>query len=684
MNTRRNLFIFLICTLAVLGVSQTPIQPDRVTHFTTGQLTREVLSPILEEQTLPLEVRIQIQADPIEKEAIQNEIENAGKLTLTDNPEAPLLLLTAEKQRDQLVLSGSLAEEGEIHTQQARLGDWLSLLPPLIALILALVFRKVLLALFLAVFAGAWIGYDPAFFSSQPLDPIGQPADTLFQTITMAIGALYKTVNEVLWPVLTEYGNLQILGFTFALVGMIAVVNRMGGTAGLIQVISKMAKGPQQTQIATGLMGTAVFFDDYANTVVVGTTARKLTDANRISREKLAYIVDSTSAPIAGVALISTWIGYEVGLFNDLVPQFAGVSGMPTEGYGFFFAALPFRFYCFFALFLVFLSAWLKRDMGPMLLAERRCRAGGSVHPDKESASEATELAKPGAPARWYNAVIPVGMVLALIFGAIISIGSAKMDHAFSFLSVTDWRDVFNNASDDITPILFWSSLVTSVVAILLARVQGILTIKEALIAYFSGVWHLLGAGAILVLAWSIKEVCGEVGTGMAMVALIGDHLPVFMLPLIVFLLSGMVAFATGTSWGTMALILPVAIPIAVAISGEAFIVIVCLGAVLDGAIWGDHVSPISDTTVLSATATDCPLVDHVRTQAPYAFLAMFAAGSAGYLAYGLGISVWMGYPIGIALLIAGLYLFGKDPNLDDEGRPLHNGEESNPSAPAT
>jgi len=676
MNSRRHLFIVLICALAVVGVSQTPIDSDRVSHFTAGQLTRNVLSPILEEENLPLTVRVQIHAEPIEHAAIHEELVNNGKLEITESAEAPLLVLTAEKQRDQLIVSGSLADKTDVQVQQARLGDWMSLLPPLIALILALVFRKVLLALFLAVFTGAWIGYEPAYFGSESLDPLGQPMDAFFQTMTMAIGALYKTIHEVLWPVLTEYGNLQILGFTFALVGMIAVVNRMGGTAGLINVISRLAKGPQQTQIATGLMGTAVFFDDYANTVVVGTTARKLTDANRISREKLAYIVDSTSAPIAGVALISTWIGYEVGLFNDLVPQFAGVSGMPTEGYGIFFAALPFRFYCFFALFLVFLSAWLKRDMGPMLRAERRCRAGGSVHPDKASASEAVELAKPGAPPRWYNAVIPVGLVLALIFGSIISIGSAKLDHAFSAFSVTDWRDVFNNASDDITPILFWSSLVSSAVAILMARLQGILSLREALSAYFSGIWHLLGAGAILVLAWSIKEVCGEVGTGLAMVALIGDHLPVFMLPLIVFILSGLVAFATGTSWGTMALILPVAIPIAVAISGEAFIVIICLGAVLDGAIWGDHVSPISDTTVLSSTATDCPLVDHVRTQAPYAFLAMFAAGSAGYLAYGLGISVWIGYPLGIAILIGGLYLFGKDPNLDDEGRPFEEKEE--------
>ncbi len=538
--------------------------------------------------------------------------------------------------------TGPKIAEPILQESTGRIGSSLSLIPPLTAVLIALLFQRILLALVGAV----WMGV------------------CLHQEVNPLMGA-FHSVTDVLIPVVADAFNLKILGFTFALVGMVAVVTRMGGTKGLIDKLAGNAQTPRGGQITTGLMGLVIFFDDYANTVVVGSAARKLTDGLRISREKLAYIVDSTSAPIAGLALVSTWIGYEVGLFTSILPSLRHVEGLPAEGYGLFFEALPSRFYCFFALALVFLSAGFKRDMGPMLRAEQRARRGGGVLPPAAGQEEARpqepeQLEKPGVPARWWNAALPIGTVLLGTLTAIALIGGGT---EFSALSGASWRDAFAGAEDHIPSILLYSALGGGLLAILLAVSQNLLGPIEAIRQWGGSMIHLVEAGAILILAWAIKMVCDDLHTGMALVALIGDGIAPEFLPLVVFVLSAVVAFFTGTSWGTMALFLPVAAPLAATLSGDPLIVIICVGAVLDGAICGDHCSPISDTTVLSSTATGCPHVAHVRTQIPYAILAMSAAGIGGYLTMGYGAPIGIAYLGGLGILLTGLFVWGKDPD---------------------
>ena len=568
----------------------------------------------------------------------------------------PTLKLATKVEGQNLHFEGRIGENTK--TGKARLGDSWALLPPLVALLLAIAVRRVVLALFLAVMSGALVmhGFDPflaAWVEIRSLLGVG------FRWF----GSQSIPVDGYFGRVLSDSFNLKILSFTFALVGLVAVVGRMGGTRGLVNAMSPFAKGPRSAQAVTGVMGTAVFFDDYANTVVVGTTARSLTDRMRLSREKLAYIVDSTSAPVAGIAVISTWIGYEVGLFDDLIGTLNAVPNMPRSGYEMFFEVLPMRFYCIFALLLVFLGAWTSRDIGPMYHAERRAREGGGVIPEgAASEAETQAIEKEGVDPRARNALIPIGLVLALILGLILDVGTRGMAE-FHPLSLDSWKVVMDKAADDVPLILLVSSLVGGAVAIWMAVAQRLLTFREAVTAYFDGIRTLADAAAILILAWSIKSVCDDLGTGMAIVALVGDSLPPVLLPLIVFLLAGVVAFSTGTSWGTMALVLPVAAPLAATLSGEPIIVLACLGAVLDGAIWGDHCSPISDTTVLSSTACGCPHLAHVRTQLPYAVLAMVAAGLAGYLGYALGLPLLLCYLLGPVILLVGLYGFGKDPN---------------------
>jgi len=663
--------------LVIAGTCLLPINPADVRENTLRKLGRDTIQTLVGDRKTPeLPIRLKVTADAADSAVLRTLMEaptmkiDGGEMPkwlpafkITEAPDAPELTLSAQVSGDTLSVSGSLGKAES--SESGRLGDWMALFPPLIAILFAIALRRVVLALFSAVFVGSVVlqGGNPFMALWLEIKSLGLAAVGF-------LGVETGAHEGYLGRVLADTWNLQILGFTFALVGLVAVVSRIGGTAGLVRALSRYAKGPRSAQAVTSAMGTAIFFDDYANTVVVGTTARSLTDRFRISREKLAYIVDSTSAPVAGVAIISTWIGYEVGLFDSLLGTLSGLVGLPTNGYELFFTILPLRFYCLFALALVFLTAFTGRDFGPMYRAERRARSGGGLIDPGERAEDAkglegAALEAPGVNPNAWHAIIPIGSVLAAIFGWIWYAGSASMER-FSPFSFGDWKQVFMVAGDDIGTILFGSSIVGTAVVMLLALGRGLLTGREAFGAYFTGIKTLSEAAAVLVLAWAIKSVCDDLGTGQAIVALVGDSISPVLLPLAVFILSGIIAFSTGSSWATMALVLPIAAPLAADLSGETLIVLACLGAVLDGAIWGDHCSPISDTTVLSSTATGCPHLAHVRTQLPYATLAMVAAGSVGYLGVTAGLNTGLAYLFGILLMVAALYVFGRRTDSTD------------------
>lgn len=661
-----------IGAVVILGAAFLPIEPHVVQRYTAEKLARGELAALLPDDAPPeLPVRLVVSGEPAAAAALAALAtapvkEAEGRRVAHFRPvegAAPELRLSATEQDGQLAVTGELGEKR--FEAAARVGRWTALLPPLVALVLALALRRVVPALFVAVLVGAAIMQGSLF------GMLWLELKSLAGAALSLVGAAgLVEVEGYFGKVLADSFNLQILGFTLALVGLVAVVGRMGGTRGLVNRLSVLARGPRSAQAVTALMGMAIFFDDYANTLVVGTTGRSLTDGRKISREKLAYIVDSTSAPVAGIAIISTWIGYEVGLFDDLLGFIRGVPGVPDSGYELFFEVLPLRFYCIFALLLVFLVPLLGRDLGPMYRAERRARSGGPVRPDDDGTrTEPGALEKPGVTPRALNAILPIGTVLVSTLVWIVWAGSAGLEGAFSPLSLASWKSVFDTASDDIATILLGSAALGGVMAFVLAIGQRLLTAREAFSAYGAGMGTLAEAVAILIGAWAIKSVCDDLGTGMAIVALIGDALPAVALPLVIFALSGAIAFATGTSWGTMALVLPVAAPLAAAMTAEPLIVLACLGAVLDGAIWGDHCSPISDTTVLSSTASGCPHLAHVQTQLPYATLAMLAAGACGYLGTALGLPIAVAYGLGLAVMAGGLLLLGKNPDADDARR---------------
>ena len=603
--------------------------------MTAAQAARSALS-----EAAAGKVRLELTGDPAYHDTLRQIVGSAPKLTVTDDPadtDARLLRAAASEEGGVVKVTGDL--QGS-----AKLAGWTALLPPVVAILLALVIRQIIPALFIAVWLGATMhnGVDP-------------------------FSGLWFALRDYLWGNLTDSFNGLIFLFTFSLVGMVGVVTRMGGTHGLVEAIAKTATTRRSTLLATAGMGIAVFFDDYANTVVVGTTMRELTDRMKISREKLAYLVDSTAAPIAGIAVISTWIGYEVEQF-DRVADFVG---MEVGGYALFFQVLPYRFYCLFTLVTVGLICWLGRDYGPMLAAERRAATGETLRKGSRLlVSKAIAHIRPaeGVDLRWYNAVIPVGLVVAGTFGGMLWMGAQSSlfpdTRSFSLLSFTDWKDAFIGVGefDNGGPqVLAGAAVSGSVIAVLMAVGQRLIPLKEALSAWLGGARIMVLANTVLLMAWAIRSVCGDVGTSLYLTAALYGVVSAVALPLLVFLLAAVVAFSTGTSWGTMGILLPTVGPMAFAF-GDPMILILCLGAVLDGAIFGDHCSPLSDTTVLSSISSAVDHVDHVRTQIPYALTSMVAAGLCGYLLCAAGGPVWAAYLLGVTMIAGTIMLVGRKP----------------------
>lgn len=526
------------------------------------------------------------------------------------------------------------AEGGE---EASNFGFW-SLMPPLIAIILAFVTKQVILSLFLGILVGA----------------------TMMQGGNLFFGFL-RTLDSYILGSAADSWNAAILIFTLSIGGMIGVISKMGGTHAIAEALAKKAKNARSAQIVTWAMGCLVFFDDYANTLIVGPTMRPLSDKMKVSREKLSYVVDSTAAPVAGMAVISTWVGYELGLINDALTSL----GIEANAYGIFLRSIPYRFYDLFAIVMVFLVAFMLRDFGPMYAAEKRARLTGKVLADGANPMASTDMEREvpeGTALKVSNAVIPILTLVVVSFvGLWYSGGGTELP-----MTMEGIRTAFGDA--DASVALIWGSATASIVAIVLSISQKILTIGEAFDSWVDGAKSLVITAIILVLAWSIGSVAGDVGTADYLIGIVTETLPPFVLPLLVFAISCVVAFATGTSWGTMAIMMPLAIPLAAAFNGNVVdnLMLSTLSAVLTGSIFGDHCSPISDTTIMSSMASAADHIDHVKTQLPYAVFVALTAILTGYLPAGLGVNPLISLVAGVAIIWAVLRFYGKSTAEED------------------
>ncbi len=515
------------------------------------------------------------------------------------------------------------------------LPGWVTILPPLVAIALALIFHEVVTALFVGVWLGCLflMGYNP-------------------------LTALLLTIGRFARDALADENHAAILIFSLLLGGMVGLLTRMGASRAIVDVLTPLATSRRRGQFAAWVAGLVIFFDDYANTLIVGNTMRPLTDRLRVSREKLAYIVDSTAAPVAAIVFVSTWVGYEISLIEDglVLAVGGGEARPPVSAFAVFIHSIPYLFYPLLALFFVLLVIVMKREFGPMLAAERRASSGGGLfRPDAQLAACMDEIDDvANGRARWWMAAAPVATVVVTVVTGLVYTGLEALPEG----SERSLSSIFGQA-DPFRPLL-WGSLLGCIAALVLAVGWRLMKLSEAIRAWVDGLRSMLLAFVILMLAWSLGAVTESLGTASYLSTVLSDRLPLEALPFSVFVVAAVISFATGTSWATMAILFPLVIPLAVALGaglepadGSGYgLLLGTIAGVMAGSLFGDHCSPLSDTTVLSSMASGCDHVDHVRTQLPYALAAAIVSAVAGMLPIGLGFSPWVCLPVAAALLV--------------------------------
>jgi len=438
---------------------------------------------------------------------------------------------------------------------------------------------------------------------------------------------------------------------------MVGIITASGGMHGIVSVLSKKTNTKEKSLIVTWASGLFIFFDDYANTLIVGNAMRPLTDKYKVSREKLSFIIDSTTAPVASIAVLSTWIGYEVGLIGEALKN----SSLKLDPYWVFIHSLPYRFYALLLLIFIPIYIFLKRDFGPMLDAEKQSQKGER----KDDTQGDTSLEGFNIPdiskCKWYSAAIPIAVLIIATFTGIIVSGYAN-----SKVSDPAIREIIGGS--DSFKVLIWSSMIASLTAAATMIISGTGNISSAVSAWLAGVRSMVTAVVILVLAWGLSAVVAELKTAEFLAIVLSDTIPIWLFPTIVFVTASVVSFATGTSWGTMALLFPTALPLAITMIGttsgvsETFVFSIT-GAILTGAIFGDHCSPVSDTTIMASMSCKVNHIDHVRTQMPYALTFGIISILFGYLPAGFFVNPFLLMIPQIAIAFLIFRYFGKKVN---------------------
>ncbi|MFA9374102.1 MAG: Na+/H+ antiporter NhaC family protein [Poseidonibacter sp.] len=532
---------------------------------------------------------------------------------------------------------------------------FLTMLPPLVAIILAFLTRNVIFSLFMGIFTGTFM------------------VNITGSNVFVAFFNAFVDMSEKMVGSLADSWNAGIVLQVLTIGGMIAVITKMGGPRAIAQKLAKRAKTPASAQIYTWIMGFFIFFDDYANSLIVGPIMRPVTDKLKVSREKLAFIIDSTAAPIAGLALISTWVGYELSLIKDAY----AILGQPeVNAFAVFVETLPYRFYNILMLAFVFFSAYTLREFGPMHKAALRAHETGHVSNPKSKGVMNQEnsfmLPKDGIEYSIYNAIIPIAVLIIVAIVGFYLNGLSSLEGEvlkaveaapYSFYAI---RECFGSA--DASVVIFEAALLASLVAIGMGLQQKIFDIHDAIETWVFGAKALVITAVILILAWSLSAVMKEVGTAHYLVTVLSHSTPQFILPSIIFILGSIISFSTGTSYGTMGILMPLTIPLASAVGINTGLegtdlhsyIVLNIGAVLTGAIFGDHCSPISDTSILSSMAASCDHMDHISTQMYYAVFVGAVAVLFGYLPAAFGVPVYILLPLGLLVIFLVIRFYGK------------------------
>lgn len=477
-------------------------------------------------------------------------------------------------------------------------------------------------------------------------------------------GAVLSRACRGIVATASTWDNASVLILCVAVGGMVEVLRCTGGFAVLAGRLVRRINSPRKANIISQLFCTLFFFDDYANALISGPVLQTMTDKAGLSRARLSYIVDSTAAPVAGIAVVSSWVAVEVSVIDEGL----ALAGLGMSGFELFLHSIPYCFYCLFALAFMLLSSVMGREYGPMLAAERaarRARRESSAEPDAENAP-----ADKSDGRRVFVCVFSVALLLVTAMLSFYTSGRAEavelglIAPGAPFTLATVSTAV---AQADTIFLVLRAALLCGLAAIALTKLLRLSSVGEGIKAWLHGAEALMPTIVILLLAWSLADVVKNLGTVYYVVEIISAGVPAFLVPSLIFVCCCLISFASG-SYGCMFMVMPMAIPIASAVvgaenlTGDSSFLLLCVASVLSGSIFGDHCSPMTDCTVLAALGSGCNIMEHVRTQLPYAMTVAAVTIVFGTLLTALGVSVWLSLALGCAAMAALLLVIGKKP----------------------
>eukprot|EP01135_Chromosphaera_perkinsii_P001668 Nk52_evm45s208 gene=Nk52_evmTU45s208 len=523
---------------------------------------------------------------------------------------------------------------------------WLSVLPPFVTIAIAVWLKQVFIALILGIYMGS-------FF---------------FNGFNAYLGFL-RTADTYLVKSFAVYDHAAVLSFSFLLGGMIGIVQKSGGGLGLAGLVTQFASTPKRVCLACFCLGLCIFFDDFTSVLIVGNSMRGVALSLKVSAEKFAFIIHTMAVCMASLSPISSWIGVEIGYISSAFVK----SGVQTDAFWMFLTSIPYRFFPLLMVYFVLLNILSEKEYGPMKKAEADARlettapshamTGDNALEEDADLSEMGLLAPaPGCPRRWYNGAIPF---LTLVICTVISMGVSGRDAILALpaeeqVPITMFS-MFTHANS--IKALMWSTLFSCLVSVILVCSQGLLTIPQSIEAWVVGAKDILEPVIILILAWGLGDVVNDLKTGVYLAHSIGSNLPVGLLPFMVSSLAFLMSYATGSAFGSMGIIFPLVIPIVCKLTPDASVHLHVVACILGGCAFGNVVSPIGDTTILTAIAAHCELNAHVSTMSLYVLTVAFTGLIFGDLFVGLGLyNHYVGMGVCVCLLTAFQMFVGKKP----------------------
>lgn len=511
---------------------------------------------------------------------------------------------------------------------------FLSVIPPLLTIVLAIVTKEVLLSLFIGVFTGCMIIAE--------WNPLG----AMEALVAILVGGYDETGEYVISGCLTDPWNVEVLLIVIMLGGLIGLLIRSGASLAFGNLISSKVKTQKGAQVTTWLIGILIFFDDYFNALTNGAIMRPVTDRYGISREKLSYIIDSTAVGICLVVPLSSWVAFIASL---IAGSYADV-GIEEDAFMAFLKVIPYNYYAWLSIIMVLVVALLKLDFGPMAKAEKRTRETGLLCDKTFSGGDADEDDFSSIP------VSDKGKSLDLLAPIILLIVLAMvfMLYTGGFFETFDLMDTLNNLDGMLA--LVYAIGISLVFAMIFYKIRGLSKITESMAAFVTGTKSMLFVVILLAFAWGIGAVGGELGTAEYVASLFVGNVPGWIVPLILFVFACAMTFSTGASWGTFAIMIPIAIPLAVAMDISVY---ACIATVIGGGGFGNHCSPLADTAILSSAASNIRHTDHIKTQIPYS-LTCAGAAAVGYVVSGFLDGWFLPMLITLGVFIAAVFVLAK------------------------